>query len=186
MAGERQALPLHPPLLPTSRRPGPTQHPGSQRPAQNRPSQPKPEPPEAQAKEDRRHRRRRGEDRGAAVLGCGRHTQPRRPPICWLKATKPETVLSYSWCLGHFIKHLRHRADYFSGNSENRKAESTESVTSCFRSGSYSHVWVGARVGREVHSGGRLRLVLFFHSPLAFRCLESRRVKPLAQHLSVL
>lgn len=47
------------------------------------------------------------------------------PPISRLKARRAETVLSYSWCLGRFIKRVRHGADYFSGNKESRKAEST-------------------------------------------------------------
>lgn len=57
---------------------------------------------------------------------------PESQRICLLKATKTEIVLSYSWCLGHFIKHLRYRADYFSGNNERRKAESTVSCYQLF------------------------------------------------------
>lgn len=97
-------------------------------------------------------------------------------PVCLLKATKPKTVLSYSWCLGHFIKHLRHRADYFSGNHENRKAESTVSVTSCFRSSSHSHVWVRARSSRGPHEGLLWWAFFLSFSSLAFRFL-SRKVK---------
>lgn len=88
-----------------------------------------------------------------------------------LKATRAETVPSYSWSLGRFIKCVRHGADYFSGNKENRKADSTEPVTSCFRSGSHRPVWARAR--RHTGPLGQPAAVGFvFHLPLDLRALS--------------
>ena len=92
-------------------------------------------------------------------------------PISRLRARRAETVLSYSWCLGRFIRRVRHGADYFSGNNESRKAESTESVPSCSRSGSHRRAWVGARRHRGLF-GQPLRRVFVFHSPLDVRAVS--------------
>ena len=92
-------------------------------------------------------------------------------PISRLRARRAETVLSYSWCLGRVIRRVRHGADYFSGNNENRKAESTESVPSCSRGGSHRRAWVGARRHRGP-LGQPLRRGFVFHSPLDFRAVS--------------
>ena len=104
--------------------------------------QPAPRPAEPGRREGRNRRDRRAEPGRGPCARPG--SLPGSPPMSWLKATRAETAPSYSWCLGRFINCVRHRADYFSGNKENRKADSTEPVTSCFRSGSHRPVWAGA------------------------------------------
>lgn len=111
-----------------------------------------------------------------AEPGRGPCARPGSPPMSCLKATRAEIAPSYSWCLGRFIKCVRHGADYFSGNKENRKADSTEPVTSCFRSGSHRPVWAGARrhtgpLGQPAAVGLRLPLASGFQGP------ESRKAQ---------
>lgn len=94
------------------------------------------------------------------------------PPISRLKARRAETVLSYSWCLGRFIKRVRHGADYFSGNKESRKAESTVCLQLLLERFSRARLGRGQaaqRAARAAHCGRAFSLPSGFQGP------ESRR-----------